>query len=58
MKKWMHRGMSLLLAMLMLCSLIPFSIFADEEETTPKEIGLTVDTETGLCTAVERVDIR
>ena len=53
MKKWMHRGMSLLLAMLLLCSLFTFSVFADEEETTPTEIGFTVDTETELYKALD-----
>ena len=53
MKKWMHRGMSLLLAMLMLCTLFTFSVFADEEETTPNEIGFTVDTETELYKALD-----
>ena len=48
MKKWMHRGMSLLLAMLLLCSLFSFSVFADEEETTPEDTGFTIDTETEL----------
>ena len=53
MKKWMHRGMSLLLAILLLCSLISFSVFADEEETTPEDTGFTVDTETELYRALD-----
>ena len=52
MKKWMHRGMSLLLAMLLLCSLISFSVFADEDEATPEETVFTVDTETELYKAL------
>ena len=53
MKKWMHRGMSLLLAMLLLCSLFSFSVFADEEETTPEDTGFTIDTETELYKALD-----
>lgn len=53
MKKWMYRGMSWLLAVLLLCSLISFSVFAEDEETTPEETGFTVDTETELYKALE-----
>ena len=53
MKKWMHRGMSLLLAMLLLCSLISFSVFADEDEAAPEDTGFTVDTETELYKALD-----
>ena len=53
MKNWIQRGMSLLLAMLLLCSLISFSAFADEEETTPVETGFPVDTETELYKALD-----
>ena len=53
MKKWMHRGMSLLLAMLLLCSLFSFSVFADEEKTTPEDTGFTIDTETELYKALD-----
>ena len=53
MKKWMHRGMSLLLAMLLLCSLISFSVFADEDEAVPEDTGFTVDTETELYKALD-----
>ena len=53
MEKWMHRGMSWLLAVLLLCSLLSFSAFADEEETIPEETGFTVDTETELYKALD-----
>ena len=48
MKKWMHRGMSMVLALLMICSLFTVSVFADENETAPEETGFTIDTETEL----------
>lgn len=51
MKKWMRRGMSWLLAVLLLCSLISFSVFADEEGAG--ESGFTVDTETELYKALD-----
>lgn len=53
MKNWMHRGMSLILAMLLLCSLFTISVYADEEETTPVDTGFTVDTETELYKALD-----
>ena len=53
MKKWMYRGMSLLLAMVLLCSLISFSVFAEEDETIPEETGFIADTETELYQALE-----
>ena len=53
MRNWTHQGMSLLLAMLLLCSLISFSVFADEEEMTPENSGFTADTETELYKALD-----
>lgn len=53
MEKWMRRGMSMVLALLMLCSLLSFSAFADEEETVPEETGFTVDTSSALFAAFE-----
>ena len=53
MKNWMHRGMSWLLAMLLLCSLFSFSVFADEAESIPAENGFIVDTETELYKALD-----
>ena len=51
MEKWMRRGMSWLLAVLLLCSLISFSVFADEEEAGNS--GFTVNTETELYKALD-----
>ena len=53
MKKWMHRGMSMVLALLMICSLFTVSVFADENETAPEETGFTIDTETELYKALD-----
>ena len=53
MKKWMYRGMSMVLALLMLCSLLTFSVWADETETIPEETGFTVDTESMVYAAFE-----
>lgn len=53
MKKWMHRGMSMVLAMLMICSLFTISVFADEDETAPEKTGFTIDTETDLYKALD-----
>ena len=53
MEKWMYRGMSLLLAMALLCSLISFSVFADKDEIIPEETGFTVDIETELYKALD-----
>ena len=53
MKKWMHRGMSMVLALLMLCSLLTFSVYADETETVPEETGFTVDTESMIYAAFD-----
>ena len=53
MKKWMRRGMSMVLAMLLFCSLFTVSVFADEEETTPENTGFTIDTETDLYKALD-----
>ena len=53
MKKWMHRGMSMVLVLLMLSSLFTFSAFADETETVPEETGFTVDTESAVYAAFD-----
>ena len=53
MKNWMRRGMSMVLAMLLFCSLFTISVFADEEETTPENTGFTIDTETDLYKALD-----
>ena len=53
MKKWMHRGMSMVLAVLLLSSLFTFSVFADETETVPEETGFTIDTESAVYGAFE-----
>ena len=53
MENWMRRGMSMALALLLLCSLFTFSVFADETETTPENTGFTVDTETELYKALD-----
>lgn len=53
MKKWMRRGMGMVLAVLMLCSLFTISVYADETETNPDAAGFTVDTETELYKALD-----
>ena len=53
MKKWMYRGMSMVLAVLMICSLFTISVFADENETAPENSGFTIDTETELYKALD-----
>ena len=53
MKKWMHRGMSMVLALLLLSSLFTFSVSADDTETTPETTGFTVDTESALYAALD-----
>ena len=53
MKKWMYRGMSMVLAVLMICSLFAISVFADEDETIPENSGFTIDTETELYQALD-----
>ena len=53
MKNWMRRGMSMVLAVLMICSLFTISVFADENETAPENSGFTIDTETELYKALD-----
>ena len=53
MKNWMYRGMSMVLAVLMICSLFTISVFADENETAPENSGFTIDTETELYKALD-----
>ena len=53
MKKWMRRGMGMVLTLLMLCSLCTFSVYADENETIPEETGLTVDTSSAVYAAFD-----
>ena len=53
MKKWMYRGMSMVLAVLLFCSLFAVSVFADEDETAPEKTGFTIDTETDLYKALD-----
>ena len=53
MKNWMRRGMGMVLAVLMLCSLFTISVYADETETNPDAAGFTVDTETELYKALD-----
>ena len=53
MKKWMHRGMSMVLAVLLLSSLFTFGVYADETETVPEETGFTIDTESAVYAAFE-----
>ena len=52
MKNWMRRGMSMVLAMLLFCSLFTVSVAADEE-TASGETGFTIDTETDLYKALD-----
>ena len=52
MKKWMRRGMSMVLAVLLFCSLFTVSVAADEE-TVSEGTGFTVDTETDLDKALD-----
>ena len=53
MKKWMRRGMCMVLALLMISSLCTFSVYADETETAPVETGFTVDTESSIYAALD-----
>ena len=53
MKKWMHRGMGMVLALLMLSSLFTVSVFADDTETVPEPTGFTIDTESALYAALD-----
>ena len=53
MKNWMRRGMSMVLAVLLLCSLCTVSVFAEEEVTIPEETGFIVNTETELYAALD-----
>ena len=53
MKNWIRRGMSMVLAVLMICSLFTISVFADENETAPENSGFTIDTETELYKALD-----
>ena len=53
MKIWMRRGMGMVLAVLMICSLFTISVFADDGETVPAETGLTMDTESALYQALD-----
>ena len=53
MENWMRRGMGMVLAVLLLCSLFSFSVFADDGETVPEETEFTIDTESGLYAALD-----
>ena len=53
MKKWMHRGMGMVLVLLMLSSLFTFSAYADETESVPEETGFVIDKESAIYAAFD-----
>lgn len=53
MKKWMHRGMGMVLVLLMLSSLFTFSAYADETESAPEETGFVIDKKSAIYAAFD-----